>query len=127
MKTQEKRPRGRPRKYPKDHIDAIVRQHGCTKRGANNKLLQSFCLYKIANECPEDTQRFFFGGRTYAESIAGKPNLFCSRSYVMAELGRLPDDRIAPMADAIANNPSLSTRTQKEIVSLLKSKRLREL
>jgi len=99
-------------------------QEGCTRRGANNSLLSSYSFVKISDGCPEDTQKFFFGGRTKLEALSGKPKLFCQRDYVMQELGRFPDAEITEIANAIAQNPTLHKWTQKEIVDYLKAIRL---
>jgi len=125
MDEPKKMPRGRPRKYPLDLINDIMREKGMTRRGANNQLLESYSFVKICDECSEDTQRFFLGGLIRAEALAGKPKLFCQRNYVMQELGRFPDDEIAGIANAIAENPLYRSWTQKEIVEFLKSIRLR--
>ena len=116
-----KRPKGRPRKYPKSMIQDIMIEKNYTSRGAQNYLNQGHVFVKITDKCSEYTQRFFFGGRTFAES--GTPK-FCMRLFVMQELGRFPDEDIPEIAEAIAHDEVAATWTQQEIVDALKSIRL---
>ncbi len=95
-----------------------------TTRGAQNKLLEANVLTTIADHCSEATQRFFLGGRTFKEALAGEPKKFCVKNLVMQELGRHPPDEISEIAEAIANNRTLDTWTQQAIIDLLKDRRL---
>jgi hypothetical protein len=126
MEERTKKPRGRPRIHPKDLMDETVKNNDCTRRCANNKLLGNYAFAVIGENTPEDTQRYFFGGRTLKEALAGKPKLFCVRAYIMQELGRHPKEMILRFANYIAHNPALRDWTQQEIVDKLKSSRLNE-
>lgn len=125
MEEQPKRPRGRPRKYPKNWISTYKRDFEyMTDRGAQNKINYGHVLVKICDQCTIETQRYFLGGITGAEVHAGALPKSKPKRYVMAEIGRHPMDEIAEIAEAIANNRSLDTLTQQEIVDLLKDIRL---
>ena len=83
-------PRGRPKKYPEELISLLTRKKDLTKRGAQNKILEGSAAVIIGSDCSEETQRFFFGGRTFAEAKLGMPKLCTDRNFVMQELGRWP-------------------------------------
>ncbi len=124
MEEQTKRTRGRPRKYLKEAVDLMIQGEDRTDRTGRNRLVKATTQIEIKNHCSEDTQRYFFGGRTFEEAAAGMPPKFCSKNLVMQELGRHPKEEIAGIADAIANNSALDTWTQQEIVDFLKDIRL---
>jgi ABC-type proline/glycine betaine transport system ATPase subunit len=103
-----------------------MRSDNLTARGAQNKILEAHALCRISDKCTESTQRYFFGGRTNAEALAGNIRLRCDKGYVMQELGRFPSEEIPEIAEAIANNVSMAQWTQQEIVDKLKAIRMEQ-
>ena len=125
MEGEPKRPRGRPRNYPKDLIFDIKRNSGLlTDRGAQNSLNYSSALVEICDHCTVETQRYFLGGITGEEIHAGVLPKRKIKRYVMQELGRHPEEDIVEIAEAIAGNRKFDAWTQKEIVDLLKDIRI---
>lgn len=125
MDEQPKRSRGRPRKYPVAHVSETKHDFELiTNRGAQNQLNYMVALVEISDNCTMETQRYFLGGITKAEIMAGVRRKCKGRKYVMAELGRYPQEEIAGIAEAIANNRTYDTWTQQEIVDFLKDLRL---
>lgn len=125
MEEQPKRPRGRPRKYPEEWISETKYNHELiTSRGAQNSINYGTALVKICDHCTIETQRYFLGGITGAEIHAGALPKSKMKRYVMAEIGRHPQEEIVEIAEAIANNRAFDTWTQQEIVDLLKGIRL---
>ncbi len=118
-----KRGRGRPPKIAPPALDCVQDKYE-TRRTAYNRNAGYTALLEIMHNCPESTQRYFYGGITPAEEKAGMKIKRCFRNYVMQELGRHPQEEIAGMADAIANNRTFDTWTQKDIVDFLKDLRL---
>ena len=125
MEERPKRPRGRPRKYPKDIISTVKHDREfLTDRGAQNSLNYGHALVKICDHCTIETQLYFLGGITSAELHAGAPPKSKMKRYVMAEIGRYPREEIVEIAEEIANNRTFDTWTQQQIVDLLKDIRL---
>lgn len=125
MEEIQKRPRGRPRKFPeivifglKNSMDLI------SDRGTQNLLYWAKAQRRIGEHCTVETQKYFFGGLTHAEVRAGARAKTKVKKYVMEELGRHPIDEIPEIAEAIANNRAFDDWTQKEIVDFLRSCRL---
>ena len=121
--------RGRPRKYSKETMETFMRIYECTPRSAQNNYRFAHAMKAIGVNCSEDTQRWFFGGRTYNEVLADSaPKKFCEKRLIMQELGRHPFEDIPEIADMIANNGipelDLSNWTQAGIVRLLKDSRI---
>jgi hypothetical protein len=125
MEEIQKRPRGRPRTFPKDITDTVKRDFNViTRRGAQNHMYYAIALVKICDHCNIETQKYFLGGTTHEEILAGALPTQKTKRYVMEELGRHPEDEIAGIAEAIANNRAFDDWTQKEIVDVLRKCRL---
>jgi hypothetical protein len=125
VEEQPKRPRGRPRKYPESSVsDAKYKYNLITNRGAQDKINSCIALFNICENCTIETQRYFLGGITKAEMLAGARKKCKAKHYVMQEIGRHPDEEMVGIAEAIANNRTYDTWTQHEIVDLLKAIRL---
>jgi hypothetical protein len=125
MEERPKRPRGRPRKYPKDIISDVKHGHEyLTDRGAQNSLNYGHALVEICDHCTLETQLYFLGGITRAELHAGARPKRKMKRYVMAEIGRHPQEEIVEIAEEIANNRTFDTWTQQQMVDLLKDIRL---
>jgi len=125
MEGQPTRRRGRPRKYQIKWIAETRLNHELiTNRGAQNIINYGHALAKICDHCTIETQLYFLGGITGKELVAGSLPKHKMKRYVMAEIGRHPQDEIVEIAEAIANNRTFDTWTQQEIVDFLKDIRL---
>jgi hypothetical protein len=125
MEEIQKRPRGRPRKFPESAMSGLkYSMELLTDRSAQNQLYWGRAMHRIGDHCPIETQKYFFGGLTHAEVRAGARAKTKVKKYVMEELGRHPIDEIPGIAEAIANNRAFDDWTQKEIVEFLRRCRL---